>query len=73
MIRAVHEGVKYTCKQYDYRATTKYSFDQHKRAVHERVKYPCRQYDHKATSRSNLGIQKEKSSSQRSEVTVQAM
>ena len=50
----------YACKQYDYRATTKYSLDQHKRAVHERVKYACRQYDHKATSKSSLGIQKRK-------------
>ena len=50
----------YACKQYDYRATTKYSLDQHKRAVHERVKYACRQCDHKATSKSSLGIQKRK-------------
>ena len=38
---AVHEGVKYPCRQCDYMATRKSSLARHRRAVQERVKYPA--------------------------------
>ena len=52
--QSVHEGVKYPCRQCDYKATSKGNLTQHKRVVHEGVKYPCRQCDHKATSKGHL-------------------
>ena len=57
-IRAIHESVKYPCRQCDHMATSKSNLYQHKRAVHEWVKYPCKQYDHNTTSRHRLSQHK---------------
>ena len=57
-LQQVHEGVKYTCGQCSYQATSKGNVAQHKSAVHEGVKYPCEQCGHQASSKSNLARHK---------------
>ena len=42
--RAVHEGVKYSCRIYNYQATTSGSLAGDHRAVQEGVKYCCWQF-----------------------------
>ena len=39
---AVHEEVKYICRQGDYQATTEGFLTPHKMTVHLGVKYPCK-------------------------------
>ena len=51
--RAVHEGVKYPCRQCDHKATSKGHLTRHSRAAHERVKYSCTLCSYQA-SRKNL-------------------
>ena len=58
-IRAVHEGLKYPCKQCDYQAGSKGNFADHKRTVHKGVKFPCRQCDYKATQKARLAEHKQ--------------
>ena len=50
----MHEGMKYPCVQYDYKATTKGYLDQHRRLVHERIKYPCGHCEYQATAKGDL-------------------
>ena len=40
--KAVHEGIKYPCKQCSYEATQKGDLKKHQKAVHEGIKYPCK-------------------------------
>ena len=58
-IRAVHEGLKYPCKQCDYQAGSKGNFADHKTTVHKGVKFPCRQCDYKATQKGRLAEHKQ--------------
>ena len=57
--RAVHEGVKYHCRQCGYyQETTKGSLAEHKRALHVGVKYPCGQCGYQETTKGNLNEHK---------------
>ena len=52
--RAVHEGVKYPCRQCNHQATSKSNLARHKRAAHEGVRFPCRYCNQQYSSKSNL-------------------
>ena len=52
--RAVHEGVKYACRQCNYQATLKGDLARHNRAVHEGIKYSCRQCDQQFSWKSGI-------------------
>ena len=49
--RAVHEWVKYPCKQCNHQASSKPNLAHHQRAVHQGVKKPCRQCIYQATTK----------------------
>ena len=53
-IKSKHEGVKYPCKQCDYKATRRCHLSTHIASKHNGVKYPCDQCDYKASNQSNL-------------------
>ena len=49
-----HDGVRYSCEQCEYVATTVSSLKQHKDAKHEGVRYSCDQCEYVATQVSHL-------------------
>ena len=51
---SVHEGVKYSCKQCDYKASQSGHLTTHKMSVHEGVKYSCNHCDLKFSVLGNL-------------------
>ena len=52
--KAVHEGVKYSCRQCENQTTNKNHLAEQKMAVHERVKYPYRQCNYQATWKGSI-------------------
>ena len=52
--RAVHEGVKYTCRQCDYQANTEGCLTPHKMTIHLGVKSSYKYWDNKATLNGDL-------------------
>ena len=48
-IKLIHEGVRYSCDQCDYKGTSKSHLTSHVKSIHEGVRYPCDQCDYKAT------------------------
>ena len=53
-MKSIHDGVKCTCDQCDYKATRKGSLVIHIKSKHNGVKFPSNQCDNKATVRSPL-------------------
>jgi len=51
-----HEGVRYTCKQCSYAATTAIILKIHVEIKHVGIIYPCSKCDYFATTASNLKI-----------------
>ena len=39
--QSTHEGIKYSCEEFDYEATAKSSPKLHIESIHEGIKYPC--------------------------------
>ena len=52
--RSVHEGVKFSCDQCNYKAKWKSSLRKHIKSIHEGVKFPCNQCEYKATKNDTL-------------------
>ena len=45
--KSIHEGVKYQCKECDYKATTLIgSLKLHQKSIHESFKYQCNECDY---------------------------
>ena len=48
------EGIKYPCKEYDYKATQKGNLIKHQKSALEAIKYPRKECDYKAMQRGHL-------------------
>ena len=53
-VEAIHEGVRYSCDQCGYKATTAGNLKKHIDSIHTGVCYPCDQCDYKATVTGSL-------------------
>ena len=40
-MESLHEGIKYNCDQFDYKATQKHKLEIHKESQQEGIKYDC--------------------------------
>ena len=49
----VHEGIKYPCNQWYYKARYKNHLKTHKGAIHEGVKYLCEECNYKGTQKTS--------------------
>ena len=49
-----HEGIRNTCDQCDYKATTKGDLRRHLESIHEGARYTCDQCDYKPTTKGDL-------------------
>ena len=47
-VESIHNGVRYTCNQCDYKATQKGHIKKHVESIHDGVCYTCDQCDYKA-------------------------
>ena len=56
--RALHEGIKYPCRQCGKEFTMKGEVRQHQLAVHDKVKYQCNQCNHQTTCKKYLAEHK---------------
>ena len=54
--RALHEGVKFSCRQCNHQATTKRDLAQHENAEHggEGIQFLCMQFNHQANLKGNI-------------------
>ena len=53
-LESVHEEVRYSCDQCDYKAANKRTLKRHIDSVHRDVRYSCDQCDYKATQKGTL-------------------
>ena len=51
---SIHEEVKYSCNQCNYKASQQGHLKTHKMSVHEGVKYSCNLCDYKASQQGHL-------------------
>ena len=54
----LHEDVKYSCNQCDYKASHQGNLKTHKMPVHEGVKFSCNHCDYKTSKQGNLKTHK---------------
>ena len=50
----IHEGIKYECNLWEYKAAHQVSLKKHKMSIHEGIKYKCNQCENKDSHQSNL-------------------
>ena len=53
-IKSTHYGVKYPCKQCNYKAKDPSNLQRHIKSIHEGIRYPSEQSNYKATLLDNL-------------------
>ena len=58
-LNSKHEGVKCSCNQCEYQATTQRFLKTHKQSKHEGVKYACNQCEYQATTQRFLKTHKQ--------------
>ena len=53
-IKSVHQGVKFSCNQCNYKARQKGHLLRHRKSMHEGVKFSCDQCNYDATKKNSL-------------------
>ena len=53
-VRSMHEGLKYQCRQCDYKATQLDNLRTHEKSKHDGVRFNCKQCDQEFTLSGNL-------------------